>query len=46
MIYDETELLIRSVKFKQRGDQETSTLELVLPGSFGGALPKKLPWGD
>ena len=44
MIYDETELLIRAVKFKQRADSETATLELVLPGSFGGTLPKKLPW--
>jgi prophage tail gpP-like protein len=44
MIYSETELLIRSVKLKQRGVEESATLELVLPGSFGGALPKKLPW--
>lgn len=44
MIYQETELLIRSVKFKQRADEETATLELVLPGSFGGAQPKRLPW--
>lgn len=46
MIYSETELLIRQVKFKQRGDEETASLELVLPGSFGGSLPKKLPWDD
>lgn len=44
MIYQETELLIRAVKLKQRGDEETATLELVLPGSFGGKLPTKLPW--
>jgi prophage tail gpP-like protein len=44
MIYRETELLIREVKFKQTGDQETATLELVLPGSFGGTQPKALPW--
>jgi prophage tail gpP-like protein len=44
MIYKETELLIRSVRFKQRGDEETATLELVLPGSFGGTQPKALPW--
>lgn len=44
MIYQETELLIRAVKLKQRAEQETATLELVLPGSFGGALPKRLPW--
>lgn len=46
MIYEETELLIRSVKLKQKGDEETASLELVLPGAFGGTLPKKLPWGD
>lgn len=44
MIYSETELLIRHIKFRQRGDEESATLELVLPGSFGGTLPKKLPW--
>jgi prophage tail gpP-like protein len=44
MIYRETELLIRAVKLKQSGDEETATLELVLPGSFGGTLPKRLPW--
>jgi prophage tail gpP-like protein len=44
MIYSETELLIRAVKFRQRADVETATLELVLPGSFGGTLPKGLPW--
>lgn len=44
MIYSETELLIREVKFRQRGDEQTATLELVLPGSFGGALPQRLPW--
>jgi prophage tail gpP-like protein len=44
MIYSETELLIRAVKFKQTAELETATLELVLPGSFGGTLPKKLPW--
>jgi prophage tail gpP-like protein len=44
MIYKETELLIRAIKFKQTGDEETATLELVLPGSFGGTQPKALPW--
>lgn len=44
MIYAETELLIRHVTFKQKADEETATLEVVLPGSFGGALPKGLPW--
>jgi prophage tail gpP-like protein len=44
MIYAETELLIRAVKFKQNAERESATLELVLPGSFGGKLPQRLPW--
>jgi prophage tail gpP-like protein len=44
MIYSETELLVRHVTLKQKGDEETATLEVVLPGSFGGTLPKALPW--
>lgn len=44
MIYQETELLIRAVKLQQKGDEETATLDLVLPGSFGGDFPKRLPW--
>lgn len=44
MIYRETELLIRSVKLRQEADTEKATLELVLPGSFGGELPSALPW--
>lgn len=44
MIYRETELLIRAVRLRQTADSETATLELVLPGTFGGALPRELPW--
>lgn len=44
MIYRETELLIRSVKLRQTDEAETASLELVLPGTFGGALPEGLPW--
>jgi prophage tail gpP-like protein len=44
MIYRETELLIRSVKLRQTAEHETATLELVLPGTFGGNLPTGLPW--
>lgn len=44
MIYRETELLIRSVKLKQTAETETASLGLVLPGTFGGTLPKELPW--
>lgn len=44
MIYKETELLIRSVRFKQTAEIETASLELVLPGVFGGVIPQELPW--
>ncbi len=44
MIYRETELLVRSVKLRQTPEAETASLELVLPGTFGGELPKGLPW--
>jgi prophage tail gpP-like protein len=43
MIYRETELLIRAVKLRQTAETETATLSLVLPGTFGGTLPKELP---
>jgi prophage tail gpP-like protein len=44
MIYRETELLIRSVKLNQTAEVETASLELVMPGSFGGFLSLELPW--
>jgi prophage tail gpP-like protein len=44
MIYRETELMIRAVKLNQTAEGETATLSLVLPGTFGGALPGSLPW--
>jgi prophage tail gpP-like protein len=44
MIYRETELVVRSVALKQTAEAETATLGLVLPGTFGGALPAELPW--
>ncbi len=46
MIYRETELLIRTVTLKQTAERETATLGLVLPGTFGGTLPTKLPWEE
>jgi prophage tail gpP-like protein len=46
MVYKETELLVRSVKLKQTAEAETATLSLVLPGTFGGQLPKELPWTE
>ena len=44
MIYRETELVVRSVRLHQTPDGETTSLGLVLPGTFGGALPEALPW--
>lgn len=44
MIYRETELLIRSVRLRQTAESETASLELTLPGSFGGTLPAGMPW--
>lgn len=46
MVYRESELLIRSVKFRQTPEAETATLELVLPGSFGGFPSLELPWAS
>lgn len=46
MVYRETELLIRSVRFHQSATTETTSLGLVLPGTFGGELPTELPWGS
>jgi len=44
MVYRETELLIRSVTLRQTPDGETASLQLILPGAFGGSLPSELPW--
>lgn len=44
MIYTETEFLIRTVTLRQTPESERATLGLVLPGTFGGSLPTRLPW--
>jgi len=44
MIYTDFEFLIRSVNFSKDGSSERATLNLVLPGSFEGKIPKVLPW--
>lgn len=44
MVYRETELVIRSVVLRQTAEAETASLELMIPGSFGGKLPRGLPW--
>lgn len=44
MIYEETELLIRTVKLKTNREATTATLEVCLPGAFNGKMPERLPW--
>lgn len=44
MIYEPFEFLIRSVSFRRTADTKTATLDLVLPGSFRGEIPGRLPW--
>ena len=44
MIYNGYEFIIRSVEFNKDDKTETATLNLVLPGSFSGKIPTKLPW--
>lgn len=44
MIYRETEFLIRTVTLRQTPESERAELGLVLPGTFGGKLPSRLPW--
>lgn len=46
MISSNTPLMIRSVTFTRSANQEHATINLVIPGSFGGNLPDKLPWED
>lgn len=44
MIYEPYDFLIKSVGLAKDSDTETAFLELVLPGSFNGTIPDKLPW--
>ena len=44
MVYNDYEFIIRSVDFEADSKTETATLNLVLPGSFSGEIPSKLPW--
>jgi prophage tail gpP-like protein len=46
MVYRRTELLIRSVTLKQTASEESTALELVLPGAFNGQVPEFLPWEE
>jgi prophage tail gpP-like protein len=46
MVYTETELIVRTVKFKQTPSETSATLGLVLPGAFSGEVPERLPWDE
>lgn len=44
MIYNETEFLVRAVDLDRSGSHYSTTLTVILPGSFEGITPKVLPW--
>lgn len=44
MIYNPTELCIRTVTLKRDANTKTATLGLCLPAVFSGVIPKELPW--
>jgi prophage tail gpP-like protein/phage tail protein X len=44
MIYNPYTFVIRSVEFSRDENSQTATLDLVIPGSFSGAIPERLPW--
>jgi len=46
MIYGKHELLIRGVTKRQTKDSTTCKLNVVLPGSFSGEIPARLPWQE
>lgn len=46
MIYTPYMFMIRAVTFNRGGNETTATLELSLPGAFGGEQPERLPWEE
>lgn len=46
MIYSEYEFLVRSVTLRRSADSKSAAVNLVLPGSFSGAVPSRLPWDE
>lgn len=44
MVYSSYEFEIRSVRFTRTESSETAELNLILPGSYAGAIPEALPW--
>lgn len=46
MVYSDFDFIIRSVEFNRNARSETAVLNLVLPGSFSGEVPARLPWEE
>ncbi len=46
MIYEQTELLIRSVALHQTDKSETADLQVCFSEAFSGAIPKRFPWSS
>lgn len=44
MIYRPTDLIVRTVTYKQTGESQTVDLGLAFPGAFSGEVPSELPW--
>ena len=44
MVYEPYTFEIRGVSFNATDKSRTATLDLVIPGSFGGILPESMPW--
>jgi prophage tail gpP-like protein/phage tail protein X len=45
MVYEPYEFLVRGAVLRRSHDQETTVLDLVIPESYTGNIPKGLPWG-
>ncbi|MFW6031044.1 MAG: hypothetical protein ACOC9T_00515 [Myxococcota bacterium] len=43
MVYQETEWLVHAVTL-DKGEAQTASLALVLPGAFSGEIPEVMPW--
>lgn len=44
MVYTDYQFLVRNVEFSRDGNSESAKLSLVIPGSFSGKIPDRLPW--
>jgi len=44
MIKKETNFIARNIKIKRTIQKKTTTMNLVLPGSYTGEIPEALPW--